>query len=39
MWSILHSPELICHVEGGSDRSVNELLDYAGNKLHSGAKV
>lgn len=39
MWSILHFPGLICHVVGGSDRSLYEVLDYNGNKLRCGAKV
>lgn len=39
MWTILHFTELICHLVGGSDRSLYEVLDYIGNKLHSGAKV
>lgn len=39
MRTILHFIELICHVVGGSDRSLYEVLDYNGNKLHSGAKV
>lgn len=39
MVTILHSTELICHVVGGSDSSLFEVLDYAGNKLHSGAEV
>ncbi len=33
MWTILHFTELICHVVGGSDRSLYEVLDYNGNKL------
>lgn len=39
MWTILRFPELICHVVGGCDESLYELLDGPGNKLHSGAKV
>lgn len=39
MWTILHFTALICHVVGDSDRSLYEVLDYNGNKLHSGAKV
>lgn len=39
MVTILHFTELICHVVGGTDSSLYELLDYTGNKLHSGAEV
>lgn len=39
MWTILHFTKLICHVVGGSDRSLYEVLDYNGNKLHRGGKV
>ena len=38
MWTILRCTELICHVVGGSDRSLYEVPDYNGNKLHSGAE-
>lgn len=39
MWSVLHFPGLICHVVGGSDRFLYEVLDYNGNKLRCGAKA